>query len=59
MKRQEFPNATRDSAGRLRVAAAVGVGEDLETRVEALARVGVDAVVIDTAHGNSMGVVKA
>ena len=59
MKRQEFPNATRDSAGRLQVAAAVGVGEDLERRVEALVRVGVDAVVIDTAHGNSMGVVKA
>jgi IMP dehydrogenase len=59
MKRQEFPNATRDSAGRLRVAAAVGVGEDLENRVEALTRVGVDGVVIDTAHGNSMGVVKA
>ncbi len=59
MKRQEFPNATRDSAGRLRVAAAVGVGEDLEHRVEALVRVDTDAVVIDTAHGNSMGVVKA
>ncbi|MFM8908632.1 MAG: IMP dehydrogenase, partial [Actinomycetota bacterium] len=59
MKRQEFPNATRDSAGRLRVAAAVGVGDDLETRVEALVRAGVDAVVIDTAHGNSIGVVKA
>jgi IMP dehydrogenase len=59
MKRQEFPNATRDSAGRLRVAAAVGVGDDLEGRVEALVRVGVDAVVIDTAHGNSTGVVKA
>jgi len=59
MKGQEFPNATRDSAGRLRVAAAVGVGEDLEQRVEALAQVQVDAVVIDTAHGNSMGVVKA
>ena len=59
MKRQEFPNATRDSAGRLQVAAAVGVGEDLERRVEALVRVGVDAVVIDTAHGNSIGVVKA
>jgi IMP dehydrogenase len=59
MKRQEFPNATRDSAGRLRVAAAVGVGDDLERRVEALVRVGVDAVVIDTAHGNSTGVVKA
>ncbi len=59
MKRQEFPNATRDSAGRLRVAAAVGVGDDLEDRVEALVKVGVDAVVVDTAHGNSMGVVKA
>ena len=59
MKGQEFPNATRDSAGRLRVAAAVGVGEDLEQRVEALAHEQVDAVVIDTAHGNSMGVVKA
>ncbi len=58
MKGQEFPNATRDSAGRLRVAAAVGVGDDLEQRVEALAREQVDAVVIDTAHGNSMGVVK-
>ena len=59
MKRQEFPNATRDSAGRLQVAAAVGVGEDLERRVDALVRVGTDAVVIDTAHGNSLGVVKA
>jgi IMP dehydrogenase len=59
MKGQEFPNATRDSAGRLRVAAAVGVGDDLEQRVEALAHEQVDAVVIDTAHGNSMGVVKA
>ena len=59
MKRQEFPNATRDGAGRLRVAAAVGVGDDLEDRVEALVKVGVDAVVVDTAHGNSMGVVKA
>ena len=59
MKRQEFPYATRDAAGRLRVAAAVGVGGDLETRVEALVRAGVDALVIDTAHGNSAGVVKA
>jgi IMP dehydrogenase len=59
MKRQEFPNATRDPAGRLRVAAAIGVGDDIETRIEALVRAAVDAVVIDTAHGNSMGVVKA
>ncbi len=59
MKRQEFPHATRDSAGRLRVAAAVGVGADLEDRCSALVAQGVDAVVVDTAHGNSQGVVKA
>ena len=55
-KRQEFPNATRDGAGRLRCAAAVGVGADLEERVEALVAQGVDAVAIDTAHGHSAGV---
>jgi IMP dehydrogenase len=58
-KRHEFPNATRDHAGRLRCAAAVGVGADLEDRVEALVAMGVDAVAIDTAHGHSAGVVKA
>ncbi len=58
-KRQEYPNATRDDAGRLRCAAAVGVGDDLEARVEALVAQGVDAVTIDTAHGHSAGVVKA
>jgi IMP dehydrogenase len=58
-KRQEFPNATRDSAGRLRCAAAVGVGADLEERVDLLARMNVDAIAIDTAHGHSAGVVKA
>jgi IMP dehydrogenase len=58
-KRQEFPNATRDSGGRLRCAAAVGVGSDLEDRVEALFAMGVDAVAIDTAHGHSAGVIKA
>ncbi len=58
-KRQEHPNATRDGAGRLRCAAAVGVGDDLEPRVEALTAMGVDAVVIDTAHGHSAGVLKA
>jgi len=58
MKRQEFPYATRDDQGRLRVAAAIGVGDDVEARVEALVQVGVDAVVIDTAHGHSLGVVK-
>jgi IMP dehydrogenase len=59
LKRQEFPNATRDSAGRLRCAAAVGVGPDLEERVEALVAQNIDAVAIDTAHGHSAGVMKA
>ncbi len=59
LKRQEFPNGTRDSAGRLRCAAACGVGADLEERVEALVAQGVDAVAIDTAHGHSAGVMKA
>ena len=59
LKRQEFPNATRDSGGRLRCAAAVGVGADLEERVEALVARKVDAVSIDTAHGHSAGVIKA
>ena len=58
-KRLEFPNASRDSSGRLRCAAAVGVGDDVEERVEALVRRGVDAVAIDTAHGHSAGVIKA
>jgi IMP dehydrogenase len=58
-KRQEFPNATRDDAGRLRCAAAVGVGDDVEARVEAMVAMGIDAVVIDTAHGHSAGVIKA
>jgi IMP dehydrogenase len=58
-KRQEYPNGTRDSKGRLACAAAVGVGPDVEMRAEALAAMGVDALVIDTAHGHSAGVVKA
>ncbi len=59
LKRQEFPNATRDSGGRLCCAAAVGVGADLEERVDALVARKVDAVSIDTAHGHSAGVIKA
>jgi len=59
MKRQDFPTATRDSGGRLRCGAAVGVGDDLESRAEALIGAGVDALVIDTAHGHSAGVIKA
>ncbi len=58
-KRLDFPNASRDSKGRLRCAAAVGVGSDVEERVEALVAMGVDAVSIDTAHGHSANVVKA
>ena len=58
-KRLDFPNASRDPGGRLRCAAAVGVGDDVEERVEALVAMGVDAVSIDTAHGHSANVVKA
>ncbi|PKO43485.1 MAG: IMP dehydrogenase [Betaproteobacteria bacterium HGW-Betaproteobacteria-3] len=56
-KQTSFPNAARDSAGRLRVGAAVGVGEGTEERVEALVKAGVDAIVVDTAHGHSKGVI--
>jgi IMP dehydrogenase len=53
------PNACKDSFGRLRVAAAVGITGDMLERVAALYAVGVDAVVIDTAHGHSKGVITA
>ena len=59
LKNREFPYATSDPSGRLRCAAAVGVGSDLEERVEALVLQGVDAVALDTAHGHSAGVIKA
>lgn len=52
------PNACKDEYGRLRVAAAVGVTVDVLERVEALYKAGVDAVVIDTAHGHSKGVIE-
>lgn len=55
-KQTSFPNAARDAAGRLRVGAAVGVGEGTEERVEALVQAGVDALIVDTAHGHSKGV---
>jgi IMP dehydrogenase len=58
LKSIDHPNASLDSKGRLRVAAAVGVGDDVEDRCEALVAAGVDAVAIDTAHGHSAGVVK-
>jgi IMP dehydrogenase len=51
------PNACKDQYGRLRVAAAVGVTADVLERVEALAKASVDAIVIDTAHGHTKGVV--
>jgi IMP dehydrogenase len=57
-KRLDFPNASRDARGRLRCAAAIGVGDDVEDRVEVLVAMGVDAVAIDTAHGHSAGVIK-
>ena len=56
-KQTSFPNAARDAQGKLRVGAAVGVGEGTEERVEALVRAGVDAIVVDTAHGHSKGVI--
>ncbi len=55
-KQTNFPYAARDSQGKLRVGAAVGVGEGTEERVELLAKAGVDVLVVDTAHGHSQGV---
>lgn len=52
------PNASKDSLGRLRVAAAVGIAGDTLERVDALVKEGVDAIVIDTAHGHSKGVME-
>ena len=58
IKVSENPNANKDSFGRLRVAAAIGVTGDSIDRAKALIKEGVDAIVIDTAHGHSKGVVK-
>ena len=52
-KKEEFPNSSKDKNGRLRVAAAVSVRDDWSDRISALSSVGVDAVVVDTAHGHS------
>ncbi|MFT3776869.1 MAG: IMP dehydrogenase [Ottowia sp.] len=57
-KQTSFPNAARDENGRLRVGAAVGVGAGTEERVEALVKAGVDALIVDTAHGHSQGVIE-
>jgi len=56
IKTTEHPNACKDSSGRLRVGAAIGVGEGTEERAELLAEAGVDVIVVDTAHGHSQGV---
>ena len=58
IKVKEHPFSCKDSFGRLRVAAAVGVTEDTVERVDALVKAGVDAIVIDTAHGHTKGVVE-
>ncbi len=58
-KAREFPLASKDAQGRLLVGAAVGVGADLEERVQLLVAEGIDVVTIDTAHGHSAGVVRA
>lgn len=56
-KAKSYPNAAKDSQGRLRVGAAVGTGVDTPERVEALVNAGVDVIVVDTAHGHSKGVI--
>ena len=56
LKISAHPNSCKDERGRLRVAAAVGIGSDTLERVGALVEAGVDAVIIDTAHGHSQGV---
>ena len=58
-KSKKFPNASKDSSGRLLVGAAVGAGGDCVERAEALVRAGVDVIVVDTAHGHSQGVINA
>ena len=56
-KSEEFPNACKDDLGRLRSAAAVGTGGDVDERAEALVEAGVDVIIVDTAHGHSQGVI--
>jgi IMP dehydrogenase len=58
-KKKMFPSACKDEHGRLRVGAAIGIGEEGLIRAEALIEAGVDIVIIDTAHGHSEGVMKS
>lgn len=55
-KSDDYPDACKDDLGRLRIGAAVGTGAETEERVTALAKAGVDVIVVDTAHGHSQGV---
>jgi IMP dehydrogenase len=57
-KKIQYPDATKDDRGRLRVGAAVGVGPDAVERAQALVGAGVDLLVVDTAHGHSAGVIE-
>ena len=58
-KIKKYPNACKDSMGRLRVGAAVGVGEDMMERTEALLKAGADVILIDTSHGHTKNVMDA
>ncbi len=58
MKVENYPNSAKDSHGRLRVGAAVGVSQDTYDRLDALSEVGVDVITVDTAHGHSAGVIR-
>src|SRR6185437_8479877 len=58
-KRRQYPDANKDKFGRLRVAAAIGAAGDFMVRARALIDAGVDALIIDTAHGHSDGVLVA
>jgi IMP dehydrogenase len=57
-KARDFPSAAKDAQGRLLVGAAVGVGPDMEERVDLMVKEGLDVVVVDTAHGHSAGVIR-
>ena len=58
-KVQQYPNACKDSTGRLRVGAAIGIGRDCESRSEQLIEAGADVLVLDSAHGHSLNVLNA
>jgi IMP dehydrogenase len=59
IKKKKFPNACKDELGRLRVGAGVGISKDTMERVEALVHANTDVIVVDTAHGHSVSVLKA